>query len=74
MTENEKALQKPVPKPGMGFFIMGTKASGFSDTFLKWPGLIGEKNRVKAFTCVPLLGKALYTVRINVPKAIVSYE
>jgi hypothetical protein len=23
MTENEKALQKPVPKAGMGFFVMG---------------------------------------------------
>jgi len=26
MTENEKALQKPVPKAGMGFFVIGDRS------------------------------------------------
>jgi len=53
MTENEKAPQKPVPKAGMGFFVMGDRSQWFSDTFFKWPGLIGKGNKVKAFNLVP---------------------
>jgi hypothetical protein len=37
----------------MGFFVMGAEASSFSDTVFKWPGLIGEGDKVKVFNYVP---------------------
>jgi len=35
MTENEKALQKPVPKVGMGFFVIGDRSQWFLGNFFK---------------------------------------
>jgi hypothetical protein len=36
MAENEKALQKPVPKAGMGFFVIGGGSQWLFGYFLKW--------------------------------------
>jgi hypothetical protein len=35
------------------FLLWGAEASSLSDTFLKWPGLVGEGNKVKAFNYIP---------------------
>jgi hypothetical protein len=48
----EKALKKPVPKAGMGFFVIGRQSKILLNPF-KGTVLIGEGKKVKVFNYVP---------------------
>jgi hypothetical protein len=50
---DEKPFKSLFQKLEWASLLWGTEASSFSDTFLKWPGLMGSGNKVEAFNYAP---------------------
>jgi len=53
----EKPFKSLFQKLEWAFLLWGTEARSLSDTFFKWPGLVGKGNKVKAFNYVPFFNR-----------------